>query len=87
MQIHQVVKRMRELTDNGIPFSMDYVTLNQTNKQSNGLVKVERALLRPARRTKTVNLLSYTDVDSNEPRHVHLPLITKFNGKLITNGN
>lgn len=87
MHIHQVVKRMRELTDNGIPFSMDYVTLNQTKKQSNGLVVVQRALLRPARKTKSVNLLSYLDVDSNEPKHVHLPLITKFNGKLITNGN
>ncbi|WP_417200126.1 hypothetical protein [Bizionia sp.] len=87
MHIHTVVKRMRELTDSGTPFSIEYVTLNQTKKRSNGLVKVERAQLRAARQTKSVNLLSYLDIDTNEPRHVHLPLIIKFNGKLIANGN
>ncbi|QQY83381.1 hypothetical protein JJL45_05165 [Tamlana sp. s12] len=78
---------MRHLSDNGIPFSMEYISLNNQKQASKGLVVVTKALLRPARKTEAYSLLSYTDLTTNEPKHVHLPLIMKFNGKLLKHGN
>lgn len=83
MRIHQAVKHMRELTNNGVPFSVEYIGLNNRTGKSSGLKVVSRALLRPTRNTSTPNLLSYIDADTDEPRHMHLPLVLKFNGKLI----
>jgi hypothetical protein len=81
----EVIKQMRKLTENGIPFSVEYVSYNESGS-SNGLVAVNKAILRPNRKSSSTTLIAYTNLDKDEPRFMHLPLITKFNGKVINNG-
>lgn len=76
---------MRYLTTNGIPFSFEFISLNQTTNTSNGIVVVDSAMLRKVRATSSPTLVAYTDLTKDEPKHFHLPLITKFNGNLIRN--
>lgn len=76
---------MRYLSSNGIPFSVEFISFNENKGTSNGLVCVERALLRKTRATKSTTLVAYTDLDKDEPKHFHLPLLTKFNGTIINN--
>ncbi|MFB9055075.1 hypothetical protein ACFFVB_18485 [Formosa undariae] len=87
MVTYEVIKKMRYFSNNGIPFSMEFIGLNQAEKNSKGLVVVNKALLRVARQTSSTTLLSYTNLETDEPKHVHLPLIIKFNGELINHGN
>lgn len=81
------VKRMRELTEVGVPFSFEFVTYSKKTKQSNGLKKVNRALLRSSYTSKQSNLseqlIAYVDLDHNVNRQFHLPLLTKFNNYTI----
>jgi hypothetical protein len=81
------VKRMRELTEVGVPFSFEFVTYSKKNKESKGKKFVSRALLRRSYTTKqsklSNQLIAYVDLDSNKNRQFHLPLLTKFNNYII----
>lgn len=79
----QAIQRMRELTDNGIPFSFEFISCNESNATSKGLVVVQKALLRINRMTAKDTSIAYTDLEHDEPRFFHLPLLTKFNGHAI----
>lgn len=85
MIVNDVIKQMRYLTTNGIPFSFEFISLNQSTGSSNGVVMVDSAMLRKGRATNSPLLIAYTDLSNEEPKHFHLPLITKFNGNLIRN--
>ncbi len=85
MIINDVIKQMRYLSSNGIPFSFEFVSINQSTNKSNGVVQVDSALLRKGRQTNSPSLVAYTDLTTEEPKHFHLPLLTKFNGNLIRN--
>ena len=86
MLIHDVIKQMRYLSENCIPFSMEYVSFNQSKGVSKGIVVVNQALLRPNRQSRSTTLVAYTDLYTDQPKFMHFPLITKFNGNLVNNG-
>lgn len=85
MLINEAIKHMRRLTDNGIPFSFHYISCNESTNSSKGLTIVDSALLRPNRKTDSNTLVAYVDLTTDLPRFCHLPLITKFNDKLVIN--
>lgn len=84
----QAIKRMRELTGLGIPFSFEFYSLNTSQGTSDGLKVVAKAELRQGLRDdqsdKAHRLIAYTDhSDGAKPRFFHLSLLMKFNGHLI----
>jgi len=85
LRIHDAIKQMRYLSTNGIPFSMEFISFSESTNQSKGVVVVNNVLLRKTRPTNSDTLVAYTNLDSDLPKHFHLPLLTKFNGNLIRN--
>ena len=83
------IKRMRELTENNIPFSFGFISCNTTNQSSKGYVYVGKALLRSGLRSsqsdKSNILIAYTNYESTEdkPRHFYYPLLMMFNGQKV----
>ena len=88
IKLYDVIKRMRQLSEINVPFSFEYITCDLTKGKSNGLKKVDKALLRKGmstdRSVKSETLIGYTDMATNQPRWFYLPLLMKFNGHPIT---
>jgi len=85
---YEALERMRQLTEAGVPFSFSFMSLNKTKGTSNGLVKVDRAILRQGLRDDQSNisqqLVGYKDLDKSEaPRFFHIPLMMSFNEHTI----
>jgi len=85
---YEALERMRQLTDAGVTFSFSFMSLNKTQGTSNGLVKVDRAILRQGLRDDQSNLsqqlVGYKDLDKNEaPKFFHIPLMMSFNEHTI----
>ena len=85
---YQALKRMKQLTEYGIPFSLEFYSYNSTKDSAEGLKNVDKALLRLGLRKdqsdKYDTLIAYTDCTIDKPRFFNLPLLTKFNGITIT---
>jgi hypothetical protein len=83
---HQAVKRMRELTSAGVPFSFEYLSYNDTNYTSKGFKVIDNAILRMGYRNdqsdKSSQLIGYTS-NKGDNRWFYLPLLTKFNNYII----
>lgn len=81
--IHEAVKRMRMLTDLGVPFSFSFYSYNASKNTSDGVKQVEMAQLRKGYRddqsTKASILIGYVNAYS-ENRWFYLPLLLTFNG-------
>lgn len=83
---YDALKRMRELTQLGIPFSFEFVSYNSSNRTSDGFKKVINAQLRKSYRSdqsdKSNVLIGYVN-GNDDNRWFYLPLLMKFNGYLI----
>ncbi|MDK7375985.1 MULTISPECIES: hypothetical protein [Weeksella] len=72
------LRRMRELTDNGVPFDFEFVKMN-------GEIKVvSNAVLRKGYRNNQSDrakfLIAYKDLDTGEDRQFHRSLLLKVKG-------
>lgn len=80
---HQAIKRMRELSEAGVPFSFVYQSLNNTKGTSAGFKTVDRAVLRKSMRDDQSDLahqlVSYIDLDGDHPRQFYACLLLRFN--------
>ena len=82
---HQAVKRMKELTEAGVPFSFTFMSLNTTKGKSDGFKEVKKALLGKSMRAdqsdKSHELIHYVKYDDKEDadRFFHISLLMKFN--------
>lgn len=81
---YQAIKRMRELSQAGIPFSFEFYSYNSTVGTSDGNKVVAKAILRQGLRNdqseKADILIAYTNhADGGTSRFFYLPLLTKFN--------
>jgi len=85
----QAIKKMRALTNIGVPFSFTYQTYSATKGTTMGVRAVERALLRPGLRNdqskKADTLIAFTEYPSGEPKFFHLSLLLTFNDYKIEN--
>ncbi|MFL9844748.1 hypothetical protein [Flavobacterium rhizosphaerae] len=82
---YQAIKRMREHSRAGIPFSIEFMSYNSTKNESNGFKAVARAQLRQGLRNDQSHmantLVAYTDHSAGTtPRFFHLALLMNFNG-------
>lgn len=88
MKLDYALNRMRKLTIEGIPFSMEFISCNLSTNTSKGVVKVDKALLRTGyskdSSLKSDILIGYTVEPEEKPRWFYLPLLIKFNGNNIT---
>lgn len=78
VNVMTALQRMKEFTEAGIPFSIEYYTLSGRRKV------VLTAFLRPGYSKKQSSswkhLIAYTDVSTNEHRQFHRSLLLKVNG-------
>lgn len=80
----QAIKRMRQLSAAGVPFSFEFYSWNDTKGVSEGHKVVTQALLRQGLRNDQSHLadilIAYTNHGNGEgARFFYLPLLLKFN--------
>ena len=67
LKAYKALDRMRESTKANIPFSFEYISCNETDATTDGLKKVQRALLRTgysrSKGIKSQSLIAFTDAD------------------------
>ena len=86
IKLYEALKRMRKLTELGIPFTFKFLSYNDTTGTSEGFKEVTNAQLRKSYRNDQSNkaslLIGYVNqYDGN--RWFYLPLLIKFNGYTI----
>jgi hypothetical protein len=87
IKLYDALKRMRKLSDLGIPFTFTFLSYNDTNGSTDGFKHVTNAQLRKGYRddqsTKANILIGYVNVHDGK-RWFYLPLLMKFNGYTVT---
>lgn len=83
IKLYEALKRMRVLTDLGIPFSFTFLSYNSTTGVSDGFKEVHTSQLRKGYRDdqsdKASILIGYVNQHDGK-RWFYLPLLMKFNG-------
>lgn len=83
MNVYKALEQMRLLTNENIPFSIKFVTMNETKGLSNGERYVSTCLLRSGLSkeysNKASSLVSYIDLSDNSNKAFYIPLLTEFN--------
>lgn len=86
ISLYDALKRMRTLTELGIPFTFSFITYNDTLGVSHGMKHVVKAQLRKGYRDDQSNksnlLIGYVN-EHNKNRWFYLPLLMMFNGYTI----
>ena len=83
IKLYEAIKRMRLLTELGIPFTFTFLSYNSTDQSSGGFKHVTNAQLRKGYRNdqsdKAQILIGYVN-EYDRNRWFYLPLLIKFNG-------
>lgn len=83
IKIHEAVKRMRMLTEIGVPFSFSFYSYNASKGATEGIKHVDKAQLRKGYRDnqsdKADILIGYVNAQQ-QSRWFYLPLLLSFNG-------
>lgn len=78
---------MRELTAQGVPFSMEYLSHNATKGVSSGVKVIDKCVLRSGYNNEQSDmsevLVHYTNLDTNRPGIFYAPLLLKLNDKKL----
>ena len=86
IKLYDAIKRMRQLTELGIPFTFSFLSYNDTNNTSDGFKDITNAQLRKGYRDdqsdKAHLLIGYVNAQEGN-RWFYLPLLIKFNGYTI----
>jgi hypothetical protein len=86
IKLYDALKRMRRLTELGVPFTFTFLSYNDTTRTSDGFKSITNAQLRKGYRDdqsdKANILIGYVNGDDKN-RWFYLPLLTKFNGYTI----
>ena len=87
VKAYKALERMREATTSNVPFSFEYISCNETNATSEGLKRVERAVLRTGysrvKGIKSQSLVAFTNLDTGKPGFFYIPLLMKYKGMLL----
>lgn len=83
-RVNTALKRMREQSKSGMPFSFSYISFNNTTGKSEGVKHVNKALLRKGYKSNQSDkkdiLIAYEDIDKGKNRQFYLPLLIKYEG-------
>jgi hypothetical protein len=86
IKLYDALKRMRKLTELGIPMSFTFLSYNASNGHSDGFKHVTNAQLRKGYRDdqsdKASILIGYVN-EHDGNRWFYLPLLIKFNGYTV----
>ena len=78
---------MRELSNAGKTFSVQFMSFSADRGKSNGIVEIQRCTLRKQSTTEQNKnadiMLNYFDHDTKEYGQMYQPLIMEFNGNQI----
>jgi len=76
---------MKESSLNGKPFTFSFASCNQSIGKSDGIVRINKALLRSKQHNLKDRdiLLNFFDVDLKENRMCYQPLILSFNNQRV----
>lgn len=84
MTIWEAIAEMRKLTAENTSFSLVYMSYDRGRQLSQGVVRVNRAILRPqTHKDDNQNadfMLNYLDKDLNLPRQFYQIALMEFNG-------
>jgi len=84
MTIWEAIRQMRQLTSDGKTFSLVYMSYDRGRQQSTGMVRVDRAILRPQtnkdNNANADHMLNYLDKQLNLPRQFYQITLMEFNG-------
>lgn len=84
MTIWEAINDMRK----GKEFSFSFVSFDRERQESQGIVHVRKAILRPQSKQDAVvdaeHKLNYFDLELGVPRNCWQPLITEYNGQKLT---
>lgn len=87
INLYDALKRMRKLTDLGVPFTFSFMSYNATKGTSEGIKTITKAQLRKGYRNdqsdKANILIGYVNTHEGD-RWFYLPLLMKFNGYTVT---
>ena len=82
--IWKAIAEMRKLTGEGKHFSLVYMSYDRGRQKSTGLIRVNRAMLRPQthkdENKNADHMLNYLDKDLNLPRQFYQITLMEFNG-------
>lgn len=82
ISLYDAIKRMREYTKAGVPFTFEFMSYNSTKHSTEGIKYVKNAQLRKSMRSDQSNkskiLIGYIN-DIDKDRWFYLPLLLKFN--------
>lgn len=88
MTVYEAIHKMRQLTAEGKPFALSYMTYSMTRCESHGEVACEHALLVKNEKKDDDDplnfMLTYRDQDTGEARHFWQPLLMSFNHEPLT---
>lgn len=84
MDVFEAIKKMRELTGKGIPFSFSFMSYSMDKNKSDGIIEVSKAKLRKQSKIEDNRfadiMINYYDVESHEYGQCYQPLLLEFNG-------
>lgn len=84
MTIWEAIAKMRQLTSDGKCFSLVYMSYDRGRQKSTGIIRVNRAILRPQTHkddnANSDHMLNYLDRDLNLPRQFYQITLMEFNG-------
>ena len=88
MNLFTALKTMRQLSDQGTPFSFTFMSYSRSRQECHGIVEVTRAKLKPrAKATKYQNheiIEEYLDLSTGEAKKFYQPTLMTFNGHRLT---
>lgn len=86
IRLYDALKRMRKLSELGIPFTFGFLSYNASKGSSAGMKQVDQGQLRKGYRDdqskKASLLIGYVNKQEGN-RWFYLPLLTKFNGYTV----
>jgi hypothetical protein len=86
IRLYEAIKRMRELTRIGVPFTFSFMSYSESKGQSSGVKVVTHAQLRMSYRNdqsdKADILIGYVNAQDGN-RWFYLPLLLSFNGQTV----
>lgn len=87
MDVYKAIAKMRELSDQRVPFSLSFMSYSADRHKSDGSVEIRRCILR---KQSTIEdnrqadiMLNYFDLDTNEYGRCYQLLLMELNGEKI----
>lgn len=88
MKLYDAISQMRKLTAEGKSFSFSFMSFNESENLSEGVVDVTRGILRKKARSESYrnadSLIPYYDCVEGQAKQFYLPCLMVFNGQKIS---